>query len=606
MLQHKKCEQLVDDWLMSDFFEPTRLEALKLLADCKFDEIQARFSPETSRLVFGTAGLRAMMGAGLDRMNCLTVLQTTQGLVKFLKEEGKNKMNFAADGRGVVIGFDGRHNSENFAHVAAAVFLANDIKVYLIDKPCPTPLNPFLIVREKALCGIQITASHNPKEDNGYKLYWSNGAQIIPPIDTGIAASIEQSRSVKREVFKVLDPVSCRVVRGSGNDTLFNVVNVDTVLAAYLEVIRKDVMQPTQEGVVKFAYTAMHGVGFPYFKAAFEAFGFDSTKNLIPVASQVQIDPEFPTVKFPNPEEKGALKIALAEAEETGCDYVLANDPDADRFTACEKQRDGSWYQFSGDELGLLFADWRHSSLPQDQKGLMVASVVSSRMVQALCESRNICFGDCLTGFKWIANESMRLRANGETLIHLLGYEEAIGFQLTSAVPDKDGISAACAFAQMATGSHSLGLKLTERIEAISKNEIGYFANNNGYFLIDDPNVTKEIFANFRKSGMKSLGPLPIKSVRDVTNGIDTSLPDGARSHLPATPDAEMVTIFFDNGAVVTVRASGTEPKVKYYSELKSNVSRPQAAAHLLTVVDEIKKHFFCPSLYAIREQPIF
>ena len=225
-------------------------------------------------------------------------------------------------------------------------------------------------------------------------------------------------------------------------------------------------------------------------------------------------------------------------------------------------------------------------------------------MVQALCVARNIQFGDCLTGFKWIANESIRLRKENSSLVHLLGFEEAIGFQLSASVPDKDGISAACAFAEMAVRFDEEGIKLTERLEEIYKSEIGFFANINGYFIVDDPGVTKKIFADFRRSGMKKLGSLAIKSVRDITNGIDTSLADGTKSHLPATPEAEMITIFFENGAVVTVRASGTEPKVKFYSELTSKESREAARAALQLVVDLVKKDFFKPTEYPMRDQP--
>ena len=598
---YRRCEQLVDNWLMHDFFEPTRVQCLNWLADYNYKEIQARLDASTSNLVFGTAGLRAKMGPGFDRLNCLTVLLTTQGLVKYLGQNGLISCGT------VVIGYDGRHNSENFAHVAASVFIANNVKVYFLDKPCPTPFTPFLIVQKRAVCGIQITASHNPKDDNGYKLYWSNGAQIIPPIDAGIAECIAQCTDVDREVFKVLDPKTCRVKDSSL--LLHNIL--DPTISEYIDVIKREVMHNSAEANRgtnhKFAYTAMHGVGYQYFERLFASFGFNPEQSLVTVSSQVGIDPEFPTVKFPNPEEKGALKQAIADAEANGCTIVLANDPDADRFTACEKQRNGSWRQFSGDELGLLFADWQSLNFKQEEgvetKGLMVASVVSSRMVQALCEARKIQFSDCLTGFKWIANESMRIRYDNKSLKHLLGFEEAIGFQLCAAVPDKDGVSAACAFAEMATRWDSLGIKLTDRIDEISKEEIGFFANINGYFTIEDPAVTKEIFSSFRKSGMKFLGRLPIVSVRDVTKGTDTSLPDGVQSHLPATPEAEMVTVYFENGATVTVRASGTEPKVKYYSELSSKISREEATATLQNVVEIIKKHFFNPSKYPVTEQ---
>ena len=601
-LDRTKAELLVDDWLMNDFFQDTRVEVTTWLKERNFSDIDSRLGGK-SKLTFGTAGLRARMGAGYDRMNCLTVLQTTQGLAAYLESIG------VASKGSVVIGFDGRHNSESYAHVTAAVMLSRGISVSLIDRPSPTPFNPFWINQSGSICGVQITASHNPKMDNGYKLYWSNGAQIVPPIDSAVAESIEKNRAVSQSVFAFLDPTTCRLRPNTGDK--LNLV-ADQVFKAYMSVIASDVSRnpksSNEASPIKFAYTAMHGVGFEPFKALFKAFGFDSDKSLSAVASQVEIDPEFPTVKFPNPEEKGALNLAIAEANASNCDLVLANDPDADRFTCVERQADGSWYQFTGDELGLLFGDWQMSN-SSTTGGLLVCSVVSSRMLSELCKVRSAkgpakyVFSDCLTGFKWISNESIRLRS--PHVKHLLGYEEAIGYQVSSIVPDKDGLSAACAMAEFATYLRTeRNLTLKERFEEIQQSEIGFFSTSNGYFIIDDPNVTRSIFSEFRASGMKQLGPFPIRSIRDVTNGIDTSLPEGTQSHLPSTPDAEMITMFFENGAVVTVRASGTEPKVKYYSEMSSKVSKGDAQSALAKVVDAVKIHFYQPGKYPMKEQP--
>jgi phosphomannomutase len=595
-----KAELRVDDWLMNDFNQETRVEVLELLHHEKFAEIEARLSGR-SKLAFGTAGLRARMGAGYDRMNCLTVLQTTQGLAAYIET------SVAKEGT-VVIGFDGRHNSESFAHVVAAVFISRGFKVHLIEHSSPTPFNPFWITQTKALCGIQITASHNPKMDNGYKLYWSNGAQIVPPIDAAIAESIEKNRTVSQQIFKCLDPQTCRLRTDSGIVTAHLSLVHEAVLGEYVSMISADVCRNKAVNGgsgLKFCYTAMHGVGYTPFKSLFEAFGFDSEKSLLPVGSQIKTDPEFPTVKFPNPEEKGALNLAIAEANSSGCDLVLANDPDADRFTCAERQDDGTWYQFTGDEIGLLLADWQMTG---SDSGLLICSVVSSRMMSELCKVRgkSYRFSDCLTGFKWIANESIRIRSEEPNTKHLLGYEEAIGYQVTWLVPDKDGLSAGCAVAEYATYLRACkNQSLRDRFEEIQREEIGFFTTNNGYYIIDDPNVTKSIFAEFRQSGMKQLGDLKIKHIRDVTNGIDTSLPQGSKSHLPSTPDAEMITMFFENGAVVTVRASGTEPKVKYYSEMSSRVSREDAVTNLAKIVETVKSHFYQPTKYPMKEQAV-
>ena len=610
-----KAELLVDKWLMDDFWAPTRREVAQWMKDGAFEEIFTRLSGE-KRLVFGTAGLRARMGAGYDRMNTLTVMLATQGLIDYL-ETTLDLSQENVESRIVVIGFDGRHNSESFAHVTASLFLLKGYSVHLIERPSPTPFNPYLVSHTAgAVCGIQITASHNPKMDNGYKLYWSNGAQIIPPIDSGIAKKMDENfGKIWIEVFReILDPIKCRLKPDYLEKAISRVKHVyDSTLESYTRSIVTDVSLLDKEmkssTSVRFAYTAMHGVGYKPFRRMFDAFGFDCEQLLFPVAEQIEIDAEFPSVPFPNPEEKGALKLAIAHATKMKCDFVLANDPDADRFTSVEKQRDGSWYQFSGDELGLLFSDWR-ILLHQDEKnkngkkGLIVSSVVSSRMTSELCRVRNIEYSDCLTGFKWIANESMRKRNQDIELEHLLGYEEAIGYQVTSIVPDKDGISAGCVWAEMAVYWRSKNVTLKERFDEIQAKEIGFFVTNNGYFIIDDPQVTRSIFENFRASDMKSLGGEMIRSVRDVTRGVDTGLGPGEISHLPKTPDSEMVTIFFENGAVVTIRASGTEPKVKYYSEMSSKESPDDARRRLDEIVGIIKRDFYKPDKFPMKEQP--
>ena len=593
-----RAEYLADEWLKNDFDPATRATVCQWLQDSNYAEIENRLSG-ANRLVFGTAGLRGRMGPGFDRMNCLTVLQTTQGVCKYIRARcvGDKSILHA------VVGFDGRHNSEAFAHVAAAVFVANKFKVHFIEKPSPTPFTPFLIPRIGAACGVQITASHNPKADNGYKLYWHNGAQIVPPVDSGIASAIAESLEVQLDVFRGFDSSTLRLGEGKVENVFTDVFNTYTsVISGDLSLHAKI---PKKSSTLTFCYTAMHGVGYVPLMRLFEAFGFDPVKSVVPVAAQVEIDPEFPTVAFPNPEERGALSLAIETASKFGCDYVLANDPDADRFTAAERQPDGTWHQFSGDELGLLFVDYRLDTMKEGNLGLVVSSVVSSRMASALCAARTrtdrpIIYRDCLTGFKWIANESIAALAADPSLTHLLGYEEAIGYQLSPLVADKDGLSAACVFAEMATVR---GGNLKARLEKIQREEIGFFATNNGYYLVADPKVTAVLFANFRASGMQALGEFRISSIRDVTNGVNTGA--GEHSNLPKTPDAEMIQIFFENGAVVTLRASGTEPKLKFYSELASKVSAEDAKAQLDKLVSAIKTHFYQPHIYPMKEQPV-
>ncbi|KAF4706163.1 Phosphoglucomutase-2, partial [Perkinsus olseni] len=337
----------VQQWVELDFDADTISEAQSLDGQAA----AARLNP-TNRLQFGTAGLRGVMGTGFDRMNCLTVMQASQGLCMHCLEKYGQQ---ALSERGVVFGFDGRHKSRAFAHVASAVFLSKGAKVYLIDKTSITPSNPFLIVRLHALCGGQMTASHNPKEYNGYKVYGSNGAQIIPPADSQIQAKIMENLTPWPEAVKMLGP-DCLLKDKSGTIDPY-----DDALNTYIDQIHHELCRfpdHNKKCELKFVYTAMQGVGLPFALGMLKRFGFpDSCVSV--VDAQAYPDPEFSTVAFPNPEEKGALDISMAQAKRENADYVLANDPDADRYTSCEKQKDGSWHQFTGDELGTIFADWQ-------------------------------------------------------------------------------------------------------------------------------------------------------------------------------------------------------------------------------------------------------
>ncbi|EER17971.1 phosphoglucomutase, putative [Perkinsus marinus ATCC 50983] len=578
-------------WLSLDFYKATRDEA----SSFSEEDIAEHLNPE-KRLVFGTAGLRSRMGAGFDRMNCLTVMQASQGLCRYLEGQfGKE----ALAKRGVVFGFDGRYNSRRFAHVAAAVFLSQGAKVYLYDKATTcTPFNPYLVKKYNCCAGAQVTASHNPKMDNGYKVYAANGAQIIPPMDSQISDSIAKNLVPWKEALELLDvDGECYL-----KDTSKIIDPYDDVLLTYLDQMYHELCRFPEENkkcTLKFAYTAMHGVGLPFTTGLLKRFNIpdECIKVFEP---QAHPDPEFPTVPFPNPEEKGALNLCLAFAKENNCDYVIANDPDSDRFTACEKQKNGEWHQFTGDELGTIFGDFSilmalRRGVPAE-KCLVLNSTVSSKMLAAVAKHYGCRYTDTLTGFKWLANTSLKMTEENPELVHCLAYEEAIGYALTMAVPDKDGVTAASVWAEMANyWRREKGITLYERLEEL-RQTVGYFANNNGYFLCYEPAVMKQIFDNFRNNGdyAKTLGSSTIAGIRDVTLGYDSRMAD-KKSILPTTPDQQMITLYFDNNAVVTLRGSGTEPKLKYYCEMSDRVSEEQAKANLDVVVNDVINNFLQP-----------
>lgn len=550
------------------------------------------------RLEFGTAGLRGGMGPGFNRMNDLTVIQATQGICLHIL--GKFGAKSCAE-RGVVLGFDGRHNSERYAHAAAAVFLSKGVKVFLNSKVTATPMNPFAIVKYGCLAGGQVTASHNPKEDNGYKIYADNGAQIIPPTDSEIAGLIQNNLKPWSEALALLDPVT-----GFLSDRSAVIDPYDDTFQSYMDIITRDLCvskADTASSPLKIVYTAMHGVGFPYVSEILNRFGFDS-KNVSYVEEQKLPDPEFSTVRFPNPEEKGAMNLAVALADRVGAPMVVANDPDSDRFACVEKQVDGTWKIFHGDELGILFgaeAYERHlaSGLPKE-KMLFICSAVSSRMLQKMAEIEGCRFEETMTGFKWMMNKARELAAN-EGYTPCLVYEEALGYALHPDVPDKDGVSALAVWVQMACKLYSKGMTVGQRLEELRK-KYGYFVTNNSYFLCYDKEAITRLFNEFRNGGAykRVLGPYKITRIRDVTTGYDDAQPDN-KCQFPLTPTSQMVTLYFENGGVLTLRTSGTEPKLKWYAEM-SGSNPDEARASLNDVVDATIKYLMQPDVYPLEK----
>eukprot|EP00299_Pterocystis_sp_00344_P013525 c6636_g1_i2.p1 GENE.c6636_g1_i2~~c6636_g1_i2.p1 ORF type:complete len:390 (-),score=113.80 c6636_g1_i2:874-1989(-) len=334
-------ESLVKEWLELDTFDAETRAEIETLWNAKEEAALQKLLGH--RMEFGTAGLRARMGAGYSQMNVLTIVQTTQGFAEYLLEQFPT----TARSNGVCIGFDGRHRSERFAKAAAAVFFAKGFeKVLLFSRMVMTPMVPFTTVVEGCVAGIMVTASHNPKEDNGYKVYWANGCQIIPPHDSGI------SDSILRNLQPIITASDIEAVDLSRLSDF-----TEKTVQKYMETVTHQLKADLPSQPLDVTYTAMHGVGYRFINDIFQSFGL---RPVIPVLEQVQPDPEFPTVKLPNPEEgKGALKLAMQTADNHGSRFIVANDPDADRLAIAEKNPEtGEWYIFKGDEIGILLADW--------------------------------------------------------------------------------------------------------------------------------------------------------------------------------------------------------------------------------------------------------
>ncbi|XP_003744897.1 phosphoglucomutase-2 [Galendromus occidentalis] len=594
--QNQELRDLIDKWLRWDQNPETSAAIRKLLADGEFDRLRKLM---LKRMTFGTAGLRGVMAEGFACMNDLVIIQTSQGLAKYLVEN-------IADARkmGVVISFDGRHNSPRFARLTARAFLQLGVKVFLFNRVTPTPYVPFSILHFGAACGVMVTASHNPKEDNGYKVFWSNGAQIISPHDKGIQTSIEKNLEPWSQAWDVDD---------LRNNALLN-DPTEEINSNYMQIIENNIFD---RDLIKrcrtaFCFTAMHGVGHRYVAEAFKRCGIARS---YPVLEQMEPDPEFPTVKFPNPEEgASALELAIRTANKNNCRIILANDPDADRLAVAELiDQSHEFRTFSGDNLGALIGWWlwtRHRlSNPKSDPSdfVMIASTVSSKILRSMAKKEGFNFEETLTGFKWMANRGIELEKQGKKV--LFAFEEAIGYMCGTAVWDKDGVSAALQVANMVAYLDEQNVTLNEQLNRIF-DEYGFHTTYNSYYISHDPVATGKMFDRIRNidgpnTYPKKIGRFAVSGVRDLTVGFDSTQP-GNKPILPVSSSSQMITFYMENGATITIRTSGTEPKVKWYSELitKPGVPRSEwesATKELRELIDSMVEELYRPSIYGFQ-----
>lgn len=532
--------KLVQEWLRLDKNPQSRAE-IEDLAKQDPEKLEHLMSP---RIAFGTAGLRASMEPGFGRMNHVTVLQASQGLAVYVEKNVED-----AHARGIVVGHDHRHHSKEFAALTVLAFASRGFKVTFLGQ-VHTPSVPFAIDLKRAACGVMITASHNPAKDNGYKVYWSNGCQIIPPHDSGIAAAIQDN----------LEPWTWDI--DSVSEILDNPVSIT-------EEYFKSYDSHTYTAVdtdLKFVYTPMHGIGLPYFEQVAKMLGI--TNQCVIVKEQATPDPDFSTVKFPNPEEKGALDLAYKYGDEHGATVVLANDPDADRFSCAVKTEHG-WQQLKGDEVGTLLADFliKHTKGVAKDKIALLNSTVSSQVTRHLAEHYGCHYEETLTGFKWLGNKAIDLEKEGYTPV--LAYEEALGY-MCGRVHDKDGVSALHVFVQLLASLQGGALAELERISKL----VGYFSQYNSYYTVSDPSQTNKVFTRIRSNGIPTkIGALEVVKWRDLTTGYDSEQPDH-KPALPVSKSSEMITaeVKYKSGtARFSTRGSGTEPKIKVYIEARAD-----------------------------------
>lgn len=578
----KDIKELAKDWLELDQDKSTSDEIYSLLAHGNTDELEKRLR---NRIAFGTAGLRGPMQAGFACMNSLTVIQASQGLAAYLL-----RTEHDVKARGVVIGRDARHNSEKFAKLTAAAFVAKGIKVWWYETPQHTPLVPFGVRELNAVAGVMITASHNPAKDNGYKVYWSNGCQIIPPHDIGIAKAISENQKPVTWDTSVVD--ESLLVEGSLG--LIEEQYHRAVLCA-AQPFHSVRMDPE----LKFVYTPMHGVGLRAMQKCVKTLGIASQMTV--VKEQAQPDPDFPTVKFPNPEEKGALDLAIETAERSAIRLILASDPDADRLAAAEKVGD-KWHIFTGNQLGVLLGSYlleRYPTSKPRDKLVMLASTVSSRMLAALAGKEGFQFRETLTGFKWLGNVARDLDKQGYAVVY--AFEEALGYMIPQTVHDKDSISAAAVFLTAASHWATQGLTPHSKLQKLYE-YLGYFEDANTYLVSPSPSVTTSVFTAIRALGSPhptTIGPRKIVRWRDLTLGYDSKSKDHVPD-LPVDATAQMITCELDNGAVFTIRGSGTEPKIKVYIECQGKSSE-EAKKGANGILEDLLREWFKPDEYGLK-----
>lgn len=532
----------VQAWIADDPDPKTAAELTRLVADGDEATLNKYFA---GFLQFGTAGLRGPIGPGPSCMNRAVVGRTAAGLVAYMKERGMTR---------VVIGRDARYGSEDFTQESAEIFSGAGFEVFVLPRPLPTPVLAFATLDLKCDVGVMVTASHNPPQDNGYKVYIGPTAdgidyaasQIISPTDGFIAKKIDAIKSLAGQT------------RGS-KWTILD----DAVVDKYIARTAKLAPRP---GSLKIVYTAMHGVGTETLEKAFAEAGFP---KLILVSEQSQPDPDFPTVAFPNPEEPGAIDLALAKAREVGADLVIANDPDADRCAAAVNDPNGGWRMLRGDELGVIFGEWIARSFATEKRtGSFGNSIVSSSALGKIAAHYGIDFKEVLTGFKWLAKiEDLAF-----------GYEEAIGYAVdSSTVNDKDGISAALFLAQIATDLNAQGKTLVDLLNEVW-NRHGFHGTEQISIRVSDMTRIADLLAGLRKNPPAEIAGRSVSSIDDLAAPKD------------GLPPTDGLRIWLDGGIRIIIRPSGTEAKMKCYIEVITKDA--QSANDLLDQLRQPLKDF--------------
>lgn len=526
-----------EKWLNSKEVDEKTKEELKSVTDEK--EIEDRFC---SMLGFGTAGLRGILGAGLNRMNVYTVRYATQGLAKLIKDEGAEACE-----KGVAVACDSRHMSREFSEEVCSVLAANGIKTFLFDGPRPTPEMSFAIRQLGCSAGVNITASHNPKEYNGYKAYWSDGIQLSPEqakIVSDTIGQIDIFDDVKTVPFE--DAKKYITVLGEDFDDIY--------LGRVLEQnIDRDAIAENAD--MKIVYTPLHGAGHRLVPEALRRAGF---RNVLPVAAQTVLDGDFPTVKSPNPENAEALTLAVEYAKQIGADLVIGTDPDCDRVGIATRRADGEFVLLSGNRTGAVLLDYvinarrRNGTLPAN--ACAVKTIVTSEIATRICKANGVAIENVLTGFKYIGEKLQHYIDSGEHTF-IMGYEESYGYLFGDYARDKDGVVASLMIAEAAAYYRSRGMTVYDALMSVF-GRYGFSVEKTLNLVMsgfDGAEKMKKMMEALRADPPKQIGGVRVTEIKDYSGGLD------------GLPKANVLSYSLEDGSTLIVRPSGTEPKVKVY-----------------------------------------
>lgn len=569
----EQCEDKAKSWMSPSFDEETRLAVKNMIEatdkSCLIDSFY-------KDLEFGTGGLRGIMGAGSNRMNIYTVGMATQGFANYLKRNFKEREQIS-----VVVCHDCRNNSRLFAETVANIFSANGIKVFLFEDLRPTPECSFAIRNLRAQAGVNITASHNPREYNGYKAYWEDGAQVLAPHDKGI---IEEVNKVRVEDVKF-----------EGKKELIQIIGED-IDKLFLDAVKTVSIDPSvikNQHDLKIVYTPLHGAGRVMIPRALRSWGFD---NIHCVEEQMVKDGNFPTVDRPNPEIAEALTLGLRDAKKIDADILMASDPDADRVGMACKNSNGEWVLINGNQTCLIFL-W-YILTNRKAMGLLkptdfiVKTIVTTEVIRKIAEKQHVEMRDCYTGFKWIAREVALSEGKQD---YIGGGEESYGFMAESFCRDKDAVSACCLLAEICAYAKDHGKTLYDIVMDIYM-EYGFSYE---YTInVERPGKTgadeiQQMMQNFRTKAPKELGGSKIAIWKDYQT-LEAIKADGTKEKIDMPETSNVLQWFCEDGNKVSVRPSGTEPKIKFYLEIKENMTSPNdynnCVSHAKEKIEAIKK----------------